>query len=506
MSTVRRLSRDYAAQLAGFAVSFGDRLLVPGIFLRALGVPAFAAWSVAIAAASLISALDLGAVRYFTNRVIGLVEQGRSEDAREEFARGLLFLVAISLAAPVAIVWGASFGVFSSGDRILDSQLGALLVPICAAQAVRLLASLHLAIYRAHRGFATETLIVAASDAARIGVLLIAVLAGFDLVAAAWAWAVATFLLLAPVWVHLRRRFPLFETRLKRSSRSQLAEAALIGSGLWFASALSVAYVALPTIVLGQLVASAAALARFALIRTLANFVRQAMGMFGSVFGLELFRRQAAGDHGGFARVYLESGRLLAVQVGAGAGLLVAIGEPLFAYWTGRPELFNLPMLVLALAPLLCFPAIPLSVEALSYANRPLPLMQARLVQAGLSVVGFLVLVESDAALRMMAALAIGETLGLGLLLALAMRRLEPKIGIVPHLDFASRAWLTAAALFFLIGLLDAAPNTDPRLALALELAWGLAWAGVLVLVVGMSSGRRRRLMDGFLAALRQGR
>jgi len=90
--------------------------------------------------------------------------------------------------------------------------------------------------------------------------------------------------------------------------------------------------------------------------------------------------------------------------------------------------------------------------------------------------------------------------------LALAMRRLEPKIGIVPHLDFASRAWLTAAALFFLIGLLDAAPNTDPRLALALELAWGLAWAGVLVFVVGMSSGRRRRLMDGFLAALRQGR
>lgn len=495
MTTLSRIGRDYLAQIVGVAASFADRLLIPGVFLRSLGVSAFSAWGVVIAAASLITILDFGITRYFTNRLVHAVNDVGGEDPARSFAEGLGVIIAVAIAAPLAILVLGASGIFATGDAAIDGQLMGLMVPITIALAVRLAVSLHLALLRAHGSFAYETVALSLADLLRTGAVVAALAAGIELVPLAWLYAavtIATSLGFVPLTLS---RYRAFRTGVRLPSSRTWRDLGQVAPGLGLSNGFNVAFVAVPTIVLAALAPGTAALAQFILIRTLGNVARQMINLFASVFGLELARRNASGDTQGYTAVFNEASRLLGVQVAAGCGALIVLGDVVFALWTGRGDLFDIRMLAAAFLPLLLVPNTLLIIEALTYHNRPWPIVYARIAQTVLTVIAFIALPIDPVQLRMILALSLGEVLGLGVPLAFALGGLAPGLTRRFALGLALRgvavAGLAAAAIVPLRQV--EWPN---NWALA---AVGGAWSAVvfagLVAMFALRRGRLRELL-----------
>ena len=62
-----RLGGNFAAQIAGIALSFADRFIVVGLLLRTLGTDAYSDWVLLLSSAGLLSLAELGLNIYFGN-------------------------------------------------------------------------------------------------------------------------------------------------------------------------------------------------------------------------------------------------------------------------------------------------------------------------------------------------------------------------------------------------------------------------------------------------------
>ena len=496
MSTIGRIGREYVAQIAAFAVALSDRLFIPAVFLRTLGVASFSAWSIAIAMAGFVSVLEFGVTRYFTNRLIELVERGEREQAWLVYQIGTTFVVSFALVALLAIAAGFAPLVKGVGDPTIDRQLFWLALPVTLAAAAVQLIGLRQALYRAHCLFVAETWIRLAGEAARIATIVIAALIGASLFAVCWLWFAATVaFIVVPIGWDTRRRFPGFADRAAVPPRGEVRAMATLAPGLWLQLMFTTLFATLPIMAVGAISAAPAVIAQFVLMRTLANFVRQILQMFANVFGIELARRHARGDGEGFARTFMESNRFLAVQIAVASATLYVLAEPLFRLWTGRPELFDREMLLLAILPPLLFPATTLTIEALSYINRPWPVVRARLAQVAITVVTFVLLDSMSAGMRMMIALFVGEVAGMGIPLVFAIRDANRRIGLFHSLGLIGYAAAAAALTLGIVGAVWQTPLQEWwRLGLAI-VAGGATFV-LAVLVVGMTAERRGSLLS----------
>lgn len=493
MSTVARMGREYFAQIVAFGVAMADRLFIPAFLIRYLGVPEFSAWSIAIATGGFVSVLEFGLTRYYTNRLIYQVERGDHVAARHTYRVATTLLVVLVAIALGAIALAYPYFVKGVGEQRVDHILPAVVVPVTLAAAVLQMMALRQALYRAHRHFTTETFIRLAGEAARILAVVLAAWFGLGLLVTAWAWFVATVVfIVVPIGLHTLVRYRGFVEVPTRPPAGALSEVAGIAPGLWLQSMFTTLYASVPVIAIGALTASPVLITQFVLMRTIANFVRQVQQMFANLFAIELARRAAAGDDEGHARVFTEANRLLGVQSAVASATLFVLGAWLFELWTGHSPLFDLRLLILAVAPPLLVPASMLSIEALSYANRPWPVVRARLAQVAVTVLVFFLTPGDEIALRMMAALAIGEILGLGLPLIVAVHRLNPAIAkrSITLLTIVVLATVAVSALI-LKAIYNGPPLPAPiraptALAAAILLGSGASfWIGL--------SGQRRR-------------
>lgn len=449
MSVTRRIGREYAAQLVGIAVIIVDRFLVTAILLRAWGVETFALWSVAIAAAGMIAFFDFGLNLYFSNRLTFSVEQGKMRRALHAYRAGnLLVLAAAALGAIVicAAFWG--FGDHFVGGHF-DTILFGTVVALVLGAASKYALSVQYYLYRAHRQFERQTYLNALTDLCRIVAAGLAALCGGGLLVAALAYLAGALLSSLPVILFdARPRFPSFKFGFEVPNRAERKVIPPIAFGFWAQSVPSTILTFVPVFVLAAIGAGVTGIAQFVLIRTLANMARMAPQLMATVLGQEVGRLFGRREYDGMFVVYREGCKLLAAQSAGMVGVILALASPIFDAWTKHPQLYNEPMLWLALAPLALGPTLVLANAVFGHTNRPWDMAKARAVQLVLTILVFIPLPIEEPALRLMAALAIGEVLGFGIPSFLGIKRLLPAANLRFMLDLTMRVLLSGALCY----------------------------------------------------------
>ena len=447
MKVASRIGRETFVQTIGFGVQLVERILLAGILVRLWGVDDFAAWSLAISAAGMLALFDFGVNLYFANRILFLVQQKDLSGARAMLSAGNLLMGIASLVGLIAVAIGmaaylrdgVAIGTYDARDIWIATML------LAGFAFLRASLTIQMSVYRAHEQFARQSVLWIVSDVLRVGLTLTVVLIGGSMIAAAAAQFVAGALFAA--WLLLieaPRRFPDFRYAYAGLARDDRRDGMTTSLGFWVQSAPNTALTYLPVMFLTA-IAGPATIAQFVLMRTLSNFMRAALIPFSITLGQESARRRALSDLAGESSTYREATFLLAAIGAVPAGLLIAMGPDLFALWTGQPILYDRDMMLLAIAPPLLLPSLMMAQAYLSTANDPWPIAAARLAQVALTILVFVLLPPADPALRMFAALAIGEILGLALILSFRVSTRVAQTGVAFHLQMIGRMVLALA-------------------------------------------------------------
>ncbi len=497
-----RIGRETLVQMLGFGVQLADRIIIAGLLVRLWGVDDFASWSLAMAAGGLVGLFDFGVNLYFANRVLFLVQQGKRRAARVLQRAGNALVMIASVVGLVAVIVGFGvFGAFSSGSA-MSGELWLAASLIALGIFFRAATPIQASLYRAHELYARQSLLWIGGDIARIVGVVATVLAGGGILDAAIAFCAIAFVTNAyVVWIDSPRLFPDFPFRAGPMPRRERARAFGLSMGFWFQSAPSTALTYLPVFLLAD-AGSKFAVAQFVLMRTLANFVRAALQPFSVVFGQESARRVALGDVAGLSSTYRESTYLLAALGAVPAGLILALGPDFFAVWTGRGDMFDLAMLALAIAPPLLLPSLAMAASHLAVSNDPWPIAAARAIQVAASILGYFVLPIASPALRMTAALAVGEVVGMGIVLTSRICRMIPGTGVVFHLSMFARLSGAALLTYGAARLGMTLADTPIARIIAASACAGIA-GGIGLFVFGIEHARRRALVAFALARLR---
>lgn len=492
MKVARRIGLEYVLQTLNLGAVLLERIVLTGVLLRVWGVQTFADWVVVSTAAAMVALFDLGANLYFANRVLFLVQQGAQTRAAETARAGNLILaigaVIGCIAAPLALAFGTEHVRMTPDVLVATLALG-------GGIAVRQAMAVALSVYRAHEQYARQTALTAGADLLRILVSIGLVLAGHDLLSVALSHllvslAFAGYILL----IDLPARFPAFRYGLAWPRREDRAETAWLCLGYWAQSAPNTAITYLPVLFLAAQRADATTVAQFVLLRTIGNFARMVLQMFAVVLGQEAARRIAIDDRQGLRGVYREAALFLAAQTACGTGLLVALGQPLFALWTQQPKLYDPLVLWLAVATPVLLPCTILAQNLLANANRPFVIALGRAAQATGSALLFFLLPIDSPALRMMTALALAEILGSSIPMIVRTDRL---VGL-PSLRFQGELLLRSAFAGLAVGgsaWAAAALADEPIVAVALGLSAGGITALIALALVGIGGQRRTALL-----------
>jgi len=490
LTVTLRIGQEYLAQGVSFAVTMMDRVLIAAVLLRMWGVEQYASWTLALSAMGMVAIFDLGLNAYFSNRLAMLVAKGRHLRALRAYRAGTWLMAGAFVAGGIVVFIG--FGLYlryfsgiAASSRLWEAT-GLLLV----GAVVRLALSMQYYLYRAHNQFARQTLLSALGDFSRVVFVVGAALSGFGLVATAAAYLLASVLSTVPVlMMELPRRFPRFSLALEMPNRPERRHLRSVAFAYWLQSACTTLLLFLPVFIIYGWVADVTVVAQFVLVRTLSNFVRTGQQLLALVLGQEAARRLAIGDKGGLWMVFRDGGNLLAVQSGCAVGMILALGGPLFALWTGRPGLYVGPLLAVAMLPVAAAPTLLLTFTVFLSANRPLPILIGRLIQVAAAVVGFFLLPIVDPALRMMTALSLAEIFGFGIPVALGLKRLVPQATLTSYLRSTARGALGGIVTY--AGAVLAYDSMRAPFALPLGLAAALAAGLAMTALLGIERHRR---------------
>ena len=498
MSVAGRMGREYVALGFGFAVAMLDRLAVAGVLLRFWGVDSFAVWSIGVAAATMVTCFDFGLNFYFPNRIAVAVAMHRDTEARHVLPLGntLMFL-----AATIGLV------VVLVSLPFLGSRVGAVAITpgiwlattlLCLPTALRMAITVQVSVYRAHTQFSRQTLLLAILDVIRIFVIVIVAIAGGDLIAVGVAQLFVTCVGVYAILRDIGHRFALYRLSFGIPRFDELKGMVSICVGYWTQSAPTTLLASLPLFAVSVMVSSATALAQFALMRTLGNFLRTGVGVLTLGVGQEVGRRIGLGDQNGLRTAYIGGARFFAVQTTSAAGVFLALAYPLFQLWTGKGALFDGALFWVTIAPTLLLPTLALAPSVLAAANRPWPNSIGRMSQLGLSFLLFYLLPIESAPLRMAWGLAIGETLGLGIPITVAMYRLIPAAAVRFHADLLIRGSISICITFVMARTGNVLGSGLTGLIAGIVLG-GLG-AALTTLVLGLGARERRLIWSATLA------
>jgi hypothetical protein len=490
-----RLIREQLGQIMVTLVGFADRLLLSALLIRIWGTESFEHWSAVLAFAGFGSLFEFGFNLYYNNKIMSETEQGRHEDAAKSLAEANMVMVMCALLGcltMVAVAW--SVQIVGTTDTH-DGMLAAIL--LSASTAARLLIVGVSAQYRSNRAYARFANISATAELVRIAAVAAAVLAGADVLIAAIVASVAQ--LLMPVFfvlVDTTRRFPPHRIAFQIPRGGRLREA-LGMSGAYFGQLIpNILWLSFPILFLQSLSLATGAVAAFVLIRTLANLARTPLQSLGVVIGLECGRRIALSDQAGALAAFTGGARLFAVLGGLACGVVVFAGRDILAIWIGSAAMFDFPLAVAAMLPMLFGSSMILAHNVLVASNAPFLALAARWLQLALTILAYFVLPVSEPGLRVMAALAAGELLGYLPLAYVAVARLIPSIGFSFHLRYVLLSLFAAVFCGSLGALLfDPSAGGGPWTAMLKLLLLMVACAG-FAFIFATDAVTRGRLID----------
>ncbi|MBS9719455.1 hypothetical protein JYU29_02005 [Tianweitania sp. BSSL-BM11] len=457
-----KIGRNLGVQILALAVTFLDRFVVVGLLLHQWGATLYSDWVVLLSAAGLLQLGELGLNIYYGN----VWQRAASLGDPNGFAR--MLRVALGMAAMQALVlFGAALVFLAAADLpghstgLSENEARLIFLLLAAFSILAVVRGSLSQLYRGHGHYARGMIVTLIGTLALLFATALVAFAGGGPIALAGAYLVCQVLFgIGLMLWDLKRCFP--ELRfvpawpLGREWRDAWRNAR------WLAleQCAPVLWLQTPILLLGLAGISGASLVGFVLVRTLVGFARQLATMLSIALGVELAGQMHTASETVMQPI-AQAGRLLSVMAGVFGAAVWVFGAPLLARWTGDQAAYDPFVLAwLVLGSWVAAPAAPIA-KLLAFTNRAKPNAAAWTVQlvSGLGLAA--VFVQPFGAAGVAAGLAIGEILGMGMVLPWLAGR---------FLAVPSRYWLTCgmglsasvlwcliigAAVIQLIGLAD---------------------------------------------------
>ena len=473
-----KVGRNLGVQILALAVSFLDRFVVVALLLHHWGAPLYSDWVVLLSAAGLLQLGELGLNIYYGN----VWQRAAALGDHDGFAR--MLRVALGFAAMQALLLGGAGWVFlaaadlTSLSTLLSADEARLIFLLLAAFSTLAVVRGSLSqLYRGHGQYARGMILTLLGTLALLVATALVALAGGGPIALAAAYLLCqiVFGIGLTVW-DLQRCFPDLRFVPAWPRACEWHDAWRNTRWLALEQCAPVIWLQVPVLLLGTAGIGGAALVGFVLLRTLVGFARQLSTMLSIALGVELAGRMHTASKAATQPIE-EAGRLLSVMAGVLGAAVWVFSEPLLALWTGDHAAFDPTVVVwLVLGSWVSAPAAPIA-KLLAFTNRAKPNAAGWTAQLtiGLGLAGLLV--QPFGAAGVAAGLAIGEVLGMGIVLPLLAKQ---------ALALPTRYWLNCgaavgagalwclivgAAVIHLIGVADV-----PQMVIAM-LIWSLLGA-----------------------------
>jgi len=500
---MKSAARNFLAQALSLGISFFDRIVVVALLVRSLGVDAYADWVSLGALAGLLGSAEFGVAFYFGNALQRAHATG-DEAAFQRLvgvALGVLGAVASAQALAAAILLSAVDLSRLATLRALSPEAATLCAALlCAAVVSRILRGGLVQIYRGRGQYARGALVdLVAVAAVSLSAALVA-LAGSGPTALALAALVVDLVFgWGVVLIDIARRFGFLRLQPRAPHRAECDDmfACLRWSALYQACAGLLLWA--PPLILGAAGAPAAAVVAFTVMRTLVNLGRLASGMVVNAIAVELTADVHLDRRAAIAGRVSQLGRFTAVATAVMAVAGLWYGAEALLLWTGRADLFERSVLAALFAGAFAAAVAGPLQTLLAFANAPRTAGLAALVNAAIGLPLAAAGAAAFGAAGLAFGLAAGEVAASVVTLGPALAGRLPTPGgpyALRCIGAASASGLWCAAVA--TGL-DAAPMAG-AVGFAARIAGFAVFAAVPALLLAVPVEVRRRL-DGFLRA-----
>lgn len=415
-----RVGRNLGVQLLALAVTFIDRFVVVGLLVHHWGAQLYADWVVLFSAAGLLQLGEFGLNIYYGN----VWQRATALGDRPGFAR--MLRVALGIAGIQALVLSLAavpFVALSDQPAVFAlSGAGEGRLVFLLLVAFSILAVLRGSLSQLYRGdgrYARGMIVTLIGTLALLVATLLVVLAGGGLLSLAGTYLLCQIIFgIGLMAWDLKRCFPALRFVPAMPRASEWRDAWRSARWLALEQCAPVAWLQLPILMLGLADVGGSALVGFVLLRTLVGLARQVSNMLSIALGVELADRIHTEPEMVGAQLKA-AGRWLAAVSGVLGVSVWLFGPPLLALWSDDAALYD-PVVAawLVLGTFAAASAAPIA-KLLAFTNRAKPNAAAWTVQLviGLGLAGLLV--SSCGAAGVAAGLAIGEVIGMGLILPL---------------------------------------------------------------------------------------
>jgi O-antigen/teichoic acid export membrane protein len=419
---IRKIATSTSLQIVALAISVVDRIALGALMLRLWGVAAFEAWSILLAAAGLITLLDLGLNMTFSNAYTSAYQKGQLPQLQRWISIALFICLAIVGAGTVFLIVAAASFSHWNGLLALPSLSGleGSFIFICfgLATLLQMGAAATSTIYRAQGHFSRALFIDICFNSTRLLVMAIAIVAGGEpqFVASIYL-AVAALFTLVIVPLDLRINLGGFTFTPASPTRAEMGSIMAVAPWFFAQTATSVLLLNVPLLVLPHLAPVAGAIAVFLLLRTVVNMVRQLAGSVSISVGIELSQLYLSRSERVLVQPHvLRLTRLNTVSNSACIAAAFWLLEPFVPLWSGGALQMDPALAIIFGCGFLL--SIPFSLIAsfLNYIGDAQIGAISRLVTAMTSICVAIVLAKPLGVYGVAMGLAVGETIGMGMI------------------------------------------------------------------------------------------
>ncbi|MBD3760734.1 hypothetical protein [Rhizorhabdus sp.] len=423
---LRRLTSNFAAQIASLAATFAERIVLVGIVVRAWGTPVYADWVLLLAATGMLAMAELGLGIYFGNSW----QNADATGDKQRFHRLVgLSLYCYGIVALLMTAGIAGFILLGHGmEKITYHSLApqtsvATFALLSAAQITTIMRGSISQIYRGRGQFARGTLFAVVAQVSYVAVASVLVLVGATVPVVASIYLGSSIAIGILMLLDLRRLYPDIVFRPIRPTGGEFREILAFAKWNLILMAMPVAILNGPVLLLGAIGVGSAGLAGFALMRTMSNYMRTLSSMLSLSTTVEIVPLLHRGENERAIKLLLISGRTISAFSGAICAALLLLGRDLVGRWSGQADLFDTGlMFCLAAGAVLSAIAAPIfSLFMLS--NQPRPAAISGLFQLVAVLILTVLLSPLQGTLGAATGLLGGELIASCLILPLAARR-----------------------------------------------------------------------------------
>ena len=423
----RRLFSNYIFQLLNQMIRICEQILLVPLFLKAWGPDLYKDWILIYAIVAFLTSCNFGTEYYFGNLFLRDVAMRDGRMLDRNLRVGLFCALAIS-AALLVLAFGTMFAfdlthllTFVSMDRAtVYACLAAMIFPVSVLIAEQVLHTL----YRAHGDFARGECIYAIYLATQIACVVVSLALNQPPWVVALSYLAVPLLFSGGMLLDVKRRYPHLRFELKLPASVAEVREIAHQSSLFFTYPLSLAIVQNATIVmLGLLNVAATSVVTYTVFRTFTGLTRQAANQFAVGGAIEMARQHVSGEIDACRRLYVDSGRIVALLVGVLGGFSVVAYVPFIKLWTHGAVGPNTWLLAAFLGSIFLAAPGQASLMLLKYGNHPRPCAIAWIIQSvgGLALATCLVPLMGVVGAAL--GLGIAEVLSIGLWLPFVAER-----------------------------------------------------------------------------------